>query len=85
MYLFYKSKGLKFRNLSFAVEYQKAQPLKNFVDELVQCRVAADKANRPELVSLYKLILNSSYGYLLINKSKVRTTISESDFLKQTF
>ena len=80
MYLFYKSKGLKFRNLSFAVEYQKAQPLKNFVDELVQCRVAADKANRPELVSLYKLILNSSYGYLLINKSKVRTTISESDF-----
>ena len=82
MYLFYKSKGMKFRNLTFAVEYQKAKPLKNFVDELVKCRIAADKANQPEMVSLFKLILNSSYGYLLLNKSKVRSILS---FIIQIF
>ena len=71
LYLFYKAKGMKFKNLSFAVEYQRGRPLQNYVDDLVKCRVAADKANQPELVSLYKLLLNSAYGYLLINKSKV--------------
>ena len=71
LYKFYKSKGMRFSNLSFAVEFQKGRPLKKFVDELVDCRVAADIAKQTELVSLYKLILNSSYGYLLINKSKV--------------
>ena len=75
MFLFYKSKGMQFKNMKFAVEYQRGKPMKNFVDELVNCRIAADQAKQPALVALYKLLLNSAYGYLLINKSKVSLSI----------
>ena len=59
-------------NISLAIEYSKDRPLKKFIDKMVECRKEADRNNQKDLVQIYKLVVNSSYGQLGMDLTKFR-------------
>ena len=59
---FYMSQGYELSNLSYAIEFEKANPLKDFVGEATKNRIAASKANNQQKVEVYKRVVNASYG-----------------------
>ena len=70
---FYLAKGLKLTNLKLAVEYNRDKPLSNFVNMVTEKRKEATRLNDDHLQNTYKLVMNSSYGKLGLNKSQFRT------------
>ena len=70
---FYMKKGLKLSNLKLAVEYNRDKPLLNFVNMVTEKRKEATRLKDDHLQNTYKLVMNSSYGKLGLNKSQFRS------------
>ena len=78
LFKFYKEVGMELTNVTLVIEYSKDRPLKQFIDKMVQCRKDADRANQKDLVQIYKLVVNSSYGQLGMDMSKFKHVRYES-------
>ena len=75
LYRFYKKAGLKISNLSLAFEYPKTKPLDDFVTNITNKRKEASIEKDDQKQKTYKLIANSAWGRLNINRSKFRNRI----------
>ena len=71
---FYIELGMKISNIKFVMFYHRAKPFKKFVDDLVQRRICYADKNMKECEKIIKIILNSFYGRLGLNKSKYKRT-----------
>ena len=72
MYLFYIEAGLKINNLSLAVQYPKFKPLKGFVSKIAERRYQATVLGDDIMQNTWKLVGNSSWGRLGMNKMKFK-------------
>ena len=59
---FYFEQGCKLSNLQNAIEFERATPLKDFVNKATRERIAATRENNEQKQDLYKRIVNASYG-----------------------
>ena len=59
---FYFEQGCKLSNLQNAIEFERATPLKEFVNKATRERIAATRENNEQKQDLYKRIVNASYG-----------------------
>ena len=59
---FYLDQGCTLSNLKTAVEFDRATPLKDFVNKATKERIAATRDNNEQKQDLYKRIVNASYG-----------------------
>ena len=69
---FYMEKGLQLSNLKLAVEYNRDKPLSKFVNMVTEKRKEATRLKDDHLQNTYKLVMNSSYGKLGLNKLHFR-------------
>ena len=70
---FYMRKGMQLSNLKLAVEYNRDKPLHKFVNMVTEKRKEATRSKDDHLQNTYKLVMNSSYGKLGLNKSQFRS------------
>jgi len=54
--------GMKITNLKYAIQYQRGQPLKPFIDHITAKRIQATIDDKKIKQNLFKLVANSSYG-----------------------
>ena len=59
---FYIKQGMILSNLGMVAEFEKAYPLKGFVNKATAERVKATKNKDPQKAELYKRVVNASYG-----------------------
>ena len=59
---FYLEQGCILSNLEMAIEFEKAAPLRDFVNKAVKERIEATRAGNDQHQDLYKRIVNASYG-----------------------
>ena len=79
----YLNKGLVITKVYEVIEYQKNVCFTEFVDNISNARREGDAdSEKACLADLAKLIGNSSYGSMLLNKMKHRNTIITSDIEK---
>jgi hypothetical protein len=71
---FYIDLGMKISNVKLIMFYHKAKPFKYFVDDLVERRISYADKKMKESEKVIKIILNSFYGRLGLNKSKYKRT-----------
>jgi len=71
---FYLDQKMEIKNVKFIMFYHKAEPFKKFADQLVQRRINYAAKKMKEAEKLMKIILNSFYGRLGLNKSKYKRT-----------
>ena len=57
---FYLSLGMKLGNVRWAIQYQKGAPFSEFVNSLVNVRIAAIESNNGSLADRAKFVLNSA-------------------------
>ena len=69
---FYLKKGIKMTNLRLAVEYYRDKPLAKFVNLVTEKRKEATRIKDDHLQNTYKLVMNSSYGKLGLNKTQFK-------------
>ena len=60
---FYLDQGLELSNITQAYEYEKAFPLAHFVKDITDQRKAATRSGNKALQDVFKLVMNSSYGF----------------------
>lgn len=71
---FYIDLGMKISNIKFIMFYHRAEPFKGFVNDLVKRRITYADKNMKESEKVIKIILNSFYGRLGLNKTKYKKT-----------
>ena len=59
---FYFDQGCILSNIHTVIEFQRATPLKDFVNKATKERIAATRDNNDQKQDLYKRIVNASYG-----------------------
>ena len=64
---FYKKIGMEISNITQAIQYPKAKPLEKFVKTVTENRINATTTSES---NTWKLVANSSYGRLGMNRSK---------------
>ena len=69
---FYLEKGLVISNLKLAIEYNKDQPLAEFVQLVTDKRKEATRKKDSNLQNTFKLCMNSCYGKTGLNLEKLR-------------
>ena len=60
---FYMEIGMEVSNLQWALQYEAASPFADFVNSLVEVRIAAKESNNGPLGDRSKFCLNSAVGY----------------------
>ena len=78
----YLARGLKMTNISLVVEYEKATPLKNYVERLTEDRIRATRDNNTFLAQISKLLVNSGYGRFNMNVTKFKEKEDSQVFQK---
>ena len=72
MYRFYHEAGLRMTNLTLAIQYPEAQPLRGFVDTIAAKRLQATDDGDDIKQNTWKLVANSSWGRLGMNRIKFK-------------
>ena len=65
---YYLKIGMKISNVTEAIEYEQDDALANFVNHVTDQRKKATEAGNDALQNIYKLVMNSSYGQVFIEK-----------------